>query len=407
MVMHRMRLSKAMYVMVLSLILLLTLAYIDLITGYDLSFFVFYFIPISIVAWYAGRSCAILISLFAAFVWLLVDQLSGHPYSNWSFPYWNAFVRWISFVMLAITISQIKFMLEKEQKIKQELSHVLDKIRLYVDVAKSVAEGNLAVSWPVFEQVDADPLDATFRFMLKRLTDQKNLEKRLAQLERQAIMAETASHLAHEIRNPLNLIMLTAHHVGNQFIPQEEAKRRRFEELITSLKSEVEHLNKVVSDFIAMGKPSELHKINVALSDVISQILILIKQQLLEKHISFEFSGETDMTIYVDPEQLRLVFLNLFVNAIAAVAEHGKIWFQAGFDPDKKQVILTVADNGPGIKPEDIERIFEPYFTRKLHGTGLGLALVKRIVEEHNGRIRVQNRIDGGACFKIILPLEG
>lgn len=105
-----------------SLILLVTLAYLDLITGYDLGFFVFYFIPISIIAWYAGRPFAIVVSLIAAVAWLIIDKLSGHPYSNWTFPYWNAFVRWTSFVILAITISQLKAMFEKEKKLKHELT---------------------------------------------------------------------------------------------------------------------------------------------------------------------------------------------------------------------------------------------------------------------------------------------
>jgi len=401
-----MRLPHNMYAIVLSLLLLLGLAYLDLVTGYDLGFFVFYFIPISIIAWYAGRPFAIIISFLAVVAWLIVDKLSGHPYSNWFFPYWNGFVRWTSFVMLAIAISQIKSMLEKEKKLKLDLSQALDKIRQYVAVAKKVAEGDLSISLPVFEGNKTDTLDETFNFMLKRLAEQKNLEKRLFELERQTIMAETASHLAHEIRNPLNLIMLTAHHIGNQFIPTGEPQRRKFDELIASLKSEVEHLSKVVSDFMAMGKPTELKKIKFPIINLIKQIQVLVKQQLLSKGITIECTGDSGVNVYADPEQMRLVFLNLFVNAIAAVPANGKVRFHAASDMEKRQTRFTISDNGPGIEHDDLDKIFEPYFTRKPDGTGLGLALVKRVLDNHNGSIAAANSETGGARFEIVLPLE-
>jgi signal transduction histidine kinase len=388
------------------LILLLALAYLDLVTGYDLGFFVFYFIPISMIAWYAGRPLAIAISLFAAIAWLLIDKFSGHPYSNLSFPYWNAFVRWTSFVILAIAISEIKTMLEKEKRLKLELSQALHKIKQFIAVARKVAEGDLLVTMHDIDKENADSVDESFNFMLKRLTEQKNLEKRLFQLERQAIMAETASHFAHEIRNPLNLIMLTAHHIGNQFVPSDEAKRKHFDELIVSLKSEVEQLSKVVSEFMTIGKPSELHKNKCILSDIVNQIRVLIKQQLTSKNISFECLGDISMGIYADPEQLKLVFLNLFVNAVAAVPQDGKIWFHAGRDSAGKTAMLSICDNGQGIREEDLEKIFEPYFTRRPDGTGLGLSLVKRIIEEHDGTIRSENRPEGGARFQIILPIK-
>ena len=400
-----MRVSNKIYALFFSLLLLLGLAYLDLVTGYDLGFFVFYFIPISIIAWYAGRPLAITISLLAAIAWLLVDKFSGHPYSNWTFPYWNAFVRWISFVILAMAISQIRTMLEKEKRLKIELSKALDRIRDYVNVAKKVADGDLSIPLPVFENGREDQLDETFNFMLKRLAEQKNLEKRLFELERQAFIAETASHLAHEIRNPLNLIMLTAHHLGNQFVPPEKSHRAKFDELIASLKSEVEQLSKVVSDFMAIGKPSELNLIYFPVSDMINQIKVLIKQQLIAKNISIECTGDINMKMYADPEQMRLVLLNLFVNAIAAVPEEGKILFHVDNDIENKKTRLIISDNGPGIVQEDLNKIFEPYFTRKPDGTGIGLALVKRILDEHNGSITASNIENSGARFEITLPV--
>jgi two-component system nitrogen regulation sensor histidine kinase NtrY len=392
----------------ISFVLFLTIAYLDLVTGYDLGFFVFYFIPVSIIAWYAGRPFAIVLSCIAAVVWLFVDQLSNHPYSNWTYPFWNAFVRCISFIILALSISEIKKRLEKEKMLKLELSGALDKIKSHISVAKKVAEGDLSTDSEILTDNGNQiyVLDDTFTFMMKRLSEQKNLEKRLFSLERQAIMAETASYLAHEIRNPLNLIMLTAHHIGNQFIPKDDLARKKFEELITSLKLEVEQLSQVVSDFIAMGKQSELNKIQFKLTGVIDQVKTLIKQQLLHKNITLSVAEMNGLMVTADIEQLRLVFLNLIVNAIAAVSENGHIWIDAVCSLADQNVTISVFDDGPGIQTADLENIFEPYFTSKPEGTGLGLALVKRIIEDHNGKIHAENRDEGGARFILSLPLE-
>jgi signal transduction histidine kinase len=220
-------------------------------------------------------------------------------------------------------------------------------------------------------------------------------------------MAEIASYLAHEIRNPLNLISLTAHHIRNQFVPQKEELRNKFFELIESLNSEVEQLSKVVSHFMTMGRQSELQKINFTLSEIIDQVQVLVKQQLNSKNISMIISGEKSTLIRADIEQIRLVFLNLIVNAIAAVPIGGSIWFHIEPDSSGRAIKISISDNGTGIQEEDIEKIFDPYFTRKPGGTGLGLALVKRIIEEHDGTILAENRKEGGAHFEIILPKEG
>jgi signal transduction histidine kinase len=402
----RRKVVKLTLLVILGLFLVLCLGYVDYITGFDLNFFVFYFIPISFIAWFAGRSTGILFSILAALVWLYVDRFSGHPYTQPSFAYWNAFIRWSSFVILAIAISQIKSMLEKEKLLKEELSHALQQIKDIIAVARKVAEGDIAAVPQTEKNSHSGELDETFDFMLNKLAEQKTLEKRLHQLERQAMMAETASFLAHEIRNPLNLIMLTAHHLGTQFSPKEGSHKEKFEELILSLKSEVEQLNKVVADFMAIGKPSEVAKATFRVADMVEQLHILIKQQLVSKKIDLKIDGDLDCDLFADQERLRLVLLNILVNAIAVVPENGVIWLHAEKSASPNALVFTVTDNGPGIAPDDLQKIFDPYFSRRIGGTGLGLSLAKRIVEEHNGTIMVDNCPGKGARFTITLPME-
>ena len=393
-------------ILLLGLVLMLFLGYVDFITGVDLNFFVFYFIPVSFIAWYARRPYAIGMSLLAAMVWLIVDSFSGHQYKQLHFAYWNAFVRWTSFVILALAISQVKTMLEKEKSLKEELARALDKIREMIEVAKKIAEGNLLIEPPILQSGEAGDLDDTLNFMLNKLAEQKNLEKRINLLEKQAIMAETASFLAHEIRNPLNLIMLTAHHLGSQFAPQEQAAKTKFDDLILSLKSEVDQLNKVVSDFMAIGRSTKLLKTKFKIAEIFDQVQVLIKQQLISKKINLRSSGEMNYILLADQEQMRLVLLNILVNAIAAVPIDGTIELHAEIIGHPAKIAIIITDSGAGINGEDMNKIFEPYFTRKPGGTGLGLPLAKRIIEEHNGTIKADNCPGKGARFTITLPVE-
>jgi signal transduction histidine kinase len=242
--------------------------------------------------------------------------------------------------------------------------------------------------------------------MTKKLLAQKELEDKLRVLERRAILAEMASNLAHEIRNPLNLINLTADHLGHEYKPLDDDKQKSYNELIGALKAEVQHLNKMVDDFLNVGRPSKLKKTKFTLHELFEQVQILVKQHMIAKSIRFSVTGQPGEEIIADLEQMRLVILNLLLNAIEAVPHKGAITINVQRDDSLRNLIVTVRDSGPGILPENLERIFEPYFTNRPGGTGLGLALARRIVEEHEGTIKAENHPEGGAQFEISLPIE-
>jgi two-component system sensor histidine kinase HydH len=233
---------------------------------------------------------------------------------------------------------------------------------------------------------------------------QKQLEEKLRVLERHAILSQMASSLAHEIRNPLNLINLTADHLAHEYLPADEERQKPYSELIAALKAEVQQLNKMVGEFLTIGRPSQLKKSEFPLSELFEQLQMLVKQQILAKNISIEVTGNTAQRINADIEQMRLVFLNLLLNAIEAVPENGTIVLS--IEPAGRCVCVKVIDSGTGIAPENLERIFEPYFSKRPGGTGLGLPLARRIIEEHGGTIAAQNREGGGARFDIVLPID-
>ena len=286
------------------------------------------------------------------------------------------------------------------------LNRMNQPMRRLISAAGRVASGDLTVQLPGGDEDEVGKLTASFNVMTQKLAEQQQMEDRLHGLERRVTLAEMASNLAHEIRNPLNLINLTADHLSQQFPPEEEDRRQAYQELIGGLKAEVRQLNQMVNEFLNVGRPAPMKRSHFTWVELLEQVQRSIKHQLTSKGVTLESPGPADLWITADQEQMRLALLNLVLNAIEAVPENGRIVLLAEESNDSNEIILSMTDNGPGIAPEDLSQIFEPYFTKRPGGTGLGLALVRRIVEKHGGRIRAQNQPEGGARFEIRLPVE-
>jgi signal transduction histidine kinase len=271
--------------------------------------------------------------------------------------------------------------------------------------AEQVASGDLTVHLERGGNDEVARLTKSFNTMTKKLAVHKLLEDKLRDLERRAILAEMAANLAHEIRNPLNLINLTADHLGHEYMPLDEQRKKSYADLIAALKAEVQHLNKMVGEFLVIGRPSRLKKSKFSLAELFDQLLVIVKQQLVAKQIALNINGDTAFEINADIEQMRLVFLNLILNAIEAVGDGGVISVNVA-NAGRDSVQIQIVDNGPGIADENLERIFGAYFSKRPGGTGLGLALARRIVEEHGGTIKAGNSAIGGAKFDIALPVN-
>jgi signal transduction histidine kinase len=278
-------------------------------------------------------------------------------------------------------------------------------LRHLTHAAESIASGDLSTRVLARGTDEVGRLAGTFNKMAEKLLLQKNLEEKIHSMERRGILSETAAVLAHEIRNPLNLINLTADHLVHAYKPTDERQLELYEEIVANLKAEVKHLNRMIENFMAIGKPIKIQKSTTMLSELISQVQLLVKQHLVSKNIALHLNIPADLQLVADPEQMRLVLLNLLLNAITVSKSGTIITIDAAGTPDG--VTLSVSDQGPGISQQDTENIFEPYFTKKADGTGLGLTLSRRIVEEHGGHIRVENKPAGGARFVITLANTG
>lgn len=275
------------------------------------------------------------------------------------------------------------------------------------DAARRVAAGDLRVRVSDADRTDeVGQLARQFNEMTAELEKTRELETQLQESERSAVVGRLASAIAHEIRNPLNYINLTLDHLRAKFPPTEEKQRGDFEKLTAQLKSEVGRINRQISDFLRYSRPAKLNLQPLEAKTIVEDSLRIVEPQAAEQNIeiNFEENGSTPK-IVGDAEVLRSVFSNLFINAVQAMEKNGGS-LNVSIKPEKKFAVVEIADTGEGIPPENLDKIFEPYFSTKETGTGLGLAIVKKIVDEHQGTIAVESNPAQGTKFTVKLPTK-
>ncbi|HEY3308070.1 MAG TPA: ATP-binding protein [Desulfuromonadaceae bacterium] len=272
---------------------------------------------------------------------------------------------------------------------------------------KRVSAGDLSVTLVVDSQDEIGELSEGFNNMVEKLREREVLEKRLNEAEHLSRVGQLASGIAHEIRNPLNYISLAIDHLKAEMLPHCDEKRVELEELTDKIKEEVRRANYMVLNFMNYGRPLKLRRVLVAYVEILTKVLPLINDRLEEQHILVKQCIEPDLPLlWVDQELMRNCILNFLSNAVQAMDNGGVITLGGSLDREKGRVLLTFSDQGSGIKEEDIAKIFQPYFTTKDVGIGLGLAITERIVREHGGDIQVQSQLNEGTTFSVSLPLQ-
>jgi nitrogen fixation/metabolism regulation signal transduction histidine kinase len=227
--------------------------------------------------------------------------------------------------------------------------------------------------------------------------------------QREAAWAEVARRLAHEVKNPLTPIQLAAERLRRRFIgrlPPEETEL--LDRATHTIVTQVEALKALVNAFGDYARPPQIEARPLALHALIGEVLDLYENdQRIQLTRNF---APQDPALRADAGRLRQLLHNLLKNSLEAMSAERKPCIEVGtrevFDNGRLWVELTIADNGPGLPAGFDERWFEPYTTSKQRGTGLGLAVAKKIVEEHGGGIRADNRPGGGAVFTVRLPCD-
>jgi len=282
-----------------------------------------------------------------------------------------------------------------------------EPIHRLVDDFKRVSAGDLSVTIPVESQDEIGELADGFNNMVAKLRERETLEKRLYEAEHLSRVGQLASGIAHEIRNPLNYISLAIDHLKEEMLPLCNEKGPELEMLTDKIKEEVRRANYMVLNFMNYGRPLKLRKVHVTYGDILVKVIPLIDEKLKEQHIHVEQRFDLNLPpLWVDQEMLRNCILNFLSNAAQAMPNGGVIILGASFDAEHEQIRLTFNDQGSGILEEDLDKIFQPYFTTKDVGIGLGLAITERIIKEHGGNIEVTSRPGEGTTFTVLLPLK-
>jgi two-component system nitrogen regulation sensor histidine kinase NtrY len=226
----------------------------------------------------------------------------------------------------------------------------------------------------------------------------------LIKAQKVAAWQEVARRVAHEIKNPLTPIQLSAQRLRKKFFEKSPDFDKVFDESTNVIVNEVTSLKHMVDEFSKFARLPAPQMAHQSFHDVINEVVALYRGA--HKDIDLLVELDQDLpSLNFDREQLKRVLVNLLDNAIQAMNHKGRVWLTTKYDTKRRRAVVSVADEGPGIAPEDQDKLFVPYFTRKKTGTGLGLAIVRRIITDHEGQIQAGHNQPHGAVFTFELPV--
>ncbi len=237
--------------------------------------------------------------------------------------------------------------------------------------------------------------------LFRDLSDVKALQEQIKRAERLASVGRLAAGVAHEIRNPLSALKGFLQYFQRKLSLQDQDKT-----YLTVMMNEVDRLNSVISNLLDFARPKEPVLEPCDIANLIQHVLTLIETDLQAKQIdvSLDITGELPQ-IRLDRDQITQVLLNILLNAIQAMELEGQIHIEAHVRSDANQLELFITDTGKGIASDDLPKIFDPFFSTKKQGAGLGLAIAYTIIENHHGEITVESEEGKSSTFRIHLPI--
>ena len=271
-----------------------------------------------------------------------------------------------------------------------------------------VGEGDMTASVSFAKRNDEiGDLGRNFNLMVQQLRDSREEIEHLhrtqmSRAEHFATLGELATGLAHEIRNPLAGIAGVIEIVGRDLPASSPAKA-----VVKDVREEIAQINRILTDLLGTARPRASEMRASDLNTTAEHAVMLARQQVLSKPIKIEFTSSADLLeVDHDSDQMHQVLLNLLLNSVQAIEGSGLVRVAVFAKDGADDAVITVSDTGRGIPAEHLQNIFRPFFTTKGNGTGLGLSLARRIVEEHHGRIEVASSPGKGTTFSVMLPLR-
>jgi signal transduction histidine kinase len=267
-----------------------------------------------------------------------------------------------------------------------------------------VSQGNLdtTVSFCLSNDEIGD-LGRNFNHMVQQLRESRQEietmhRTQMSRAEHLATLGELATGLAHEIRNPLAGIAGVIDIIGRDLPATSPARA-----MVKDVRLEIDQINRILTDLLQTARPHPPRMMKSNLNTTVEHAVMLARQQVLSKPIRIEVVTAPDLPeVQHDSDQIHQVVLNLLLNAVQSIEGNGYVTVKVGSRDDC--ATISVTDTGRGMSPQQVTQIFRPFFTTKPTGTGLGLSLVSRIIDEHDGRIQVASEPDKGSTFEVQLP---
>jgi two-component system sensor histidine kinase PilS (NtrC family) len=233
------------------------------------------------------------------------------------------------------------------------------------------------------------------------LSSIKRMEERVRQADRLATIGRLAANIAHEIRNPLASLSGAIEALVRELPP--DTGRERLVEIVLR---ESDRLNQIIRDFLEYARPAPVSPHAINLSDLLEEVVLLLEHRALPAELKVVREFGERLPARVDPQQLRQAVWNLCINAVQAMPEGGELRLGGRIVPsgNAASLQLWVTDTGHGITDNDLPHIFEPFFSTKAEGSGIGLALVYRVMQDHGGQIEVRSQPGSGTTFLLTLP---
>ncbi|MGC8603647.1 MAG: two-component system sensor histidine kinase NtrB, partial [Desulfomonilaceae bacterium] len=282
-------------------------------------------------------------------------------------------------------------------QITQDVTDQYVNVQRYVVIILLVASGLMAFLFVTLTLI----VRRGERILMDRAEEQKRLEDKLQQSEKLASIGQMVATIAHEIRNPLGIIRSSAEVLANKTNP-DVSKIKRFSNIILE---EATRLSLILTDFLDFARPKSPASNPVDIRNIVARVRNILEHEIVSRNVTWLETLEEspyEPIVIGDSDLLYQAFLNIAMNAFEFMDEGGS--FEITIKPDESSVKIIFADDGRGIKQDNLNKIFTPFFTTNQMGTGLGLAVVHNIVTAHNGEITATSQEGEGAVFLIVLP---
>jgi signal transduction histidine kinase len=264
---------------------------------------------------------------------------------------------------------------------------------------------NVALSISFFLILGVSAITLIWVNQNRHLRKMKELEDRIQLAERLSSLGHLAAGVAHEIRNPLNAMGMGLQRLKREFLPQDESKREEYISFTELILKEIRRVNVIIEQFLTLSRPFQLNLRVSSLQDLLKNLIALFQEEAASLGIFLHPEIPSDLPlIKMDPERLTQAFINIMKNGMQAMGQGGTLRIET--KSLKEGVEVIISDLGPGIPPEEMEKIFNYYYTTKEKGVGLGLPIAHRIIEAHGGQLKIESKVGIGTKVIVLLPAQ-